>query len=105
MTPPLSVSVGTYISKGHSDVDSNSGDLSEVVDPSVRLLGGRLPLVLQCDYWNAHAQLIEVSHVHLLPKGKVPNEERHWRGKRRPSPSQRMLLGRVGCKGEPYVDD
>ena len=64
---------GQSISKGHSDVDSNSGDLPEVVNLSVRLLSGKLPLVLQCDYWEAHAQHMEVSQVHLLPKGKNPN--------------------------------
>ena len=50
----------------------------EAVDLSVRLLGGKLPLILQCDYRKAHTQPMEGSHVHLLPKSKVPNKERGW---------------------------
>ena len=61
------------ISQGHNDVDNNSGDTPEAVDPLTRLSSGRLPLILQCNYWKTYTQQMEGSHVHLLPEGKIPN--------------------------------
>ena len=60
------------ISQGHSDVDNNSGDTPEAVDSSARLSSGRLPLILQCNYWKTYTQKMEGSHVHLLHESKVP---------------------------------
>ena len=48
---------------------------------------------------------MEISHLHLLPKGEVSNREWYRRGKRRSSPGKRMLPGRISRQGEPYVDD
>ena len=62
------------LSQGHSDINSNCGDTTEVVDPSARLFSGRLPLVLQCNHWKTHTQQMEGGHVHLLPESKVPNK-------------------------------
>ena len=47
--------------------------LPGAINPSIRLPASRLPLILQCNHWEAHTQQVESSHVHLLPEGKVPN--------------------------------
>ena len=91
--------------QGHSDIDGNSRDAPEAINPSVRLLGGRLPLIIQCDHWKTHTQQMEVSHLHLLLEGEVSNRERRRQGKRRSNPGKKMLPGNIGCQGEPYVDD
>ena len=53
--------------------DNTSGDTLEVVDSSARLSNGRLPFILQCNYWKTHTQQMEGNRIHLLPEGKVPN--------------------------------
>ena len=74
-SPLVSFNGDRVYPKGKVTLTVIVGDLPKAVDPSVRLLGSKLSLVLQCDYWKAHAQPLEINHVHLLPKGKVTNEE------------------------------
>ena len=49
-SPLVSFSGDRVYPKGIVTLTVIVGDLPKAVDPSVRLLGGRLPLVLQCDY-------------------------------------------------------
>ena len=73
---PLVSFSGQSVSQRHSDIDSHGGVLSARIDSSVGLPGGRLSILIQCDHWEAYAQSLEGSHVHLLPEGKIPN--RKW---------------------------
>ena len=49
-SPLVSFSGDRVYPKGIVTLTVTVGDLPKAVDLSVRLLGGRLPLVLQCDY-------------------------------------------------------
>ena len=48
--PPHQLQWRQGISQGHSDIDGDSRDIPEAIDPLVRLLGGGLPLIIQCDH-------------------------------------------------------
>ena len=45
----------------------------QLTDSLIRLPSGRLSIFIQCDHWEAHTQLLEGSHVHLLPEAKISN--------------------------------
>ena len=49
-SPLVSFNRDRVYPKGIVTLTVTVGDLLKVVDPSVRLLGGKLPLILQCDY-------------------------------------------------------
>ena len=51
---PLVSFNGEGVLQGYSDVDNNSKDTPEAVDSSARLFGGKLPLILQYNYWKTH---------------------------------------------------
>ena len=55
-SPPHQFQRRQGISQGHSDVDNNSRDTPEAVDLLARFSSGRLPFILQCNYWKTHTQ-------------------------------------------------
>ena len=49
--------------------------------------------------------MVDSDYIHIFPKGKVSNGTWGWRNKGRPGFGPGMLLGGVGLKRKPYLDD
>ena len=70
---------------------------------NIQFSGGRLTLVLQCDYRMTYPQPLESSYFRILFEGKVSNKIGGRRDKRKPGVGKGVLPSRPSLKREPHV--
>ena len=72
-SPPRQFQWRQGIPQGDSDVDSHCWLVPLLGNQPAQFLGGRLTLVLQCDYRTTYTQPLEGCYFHILFEGKISN--------------------------------